>query len=92
MGGGVGIAPIYPIARAMKEAGNKVISIIGARNQDLLFWEDKMRAVSDELIVTTDDGSYARKRAGHRAAEGEAGGRRQAGTPIDRVVAIGPAS
>ncbi len=61
VGGGVGIAPIYPIARALKEAGNYVVSIIGARNQSLLFWEDKMRAVSDELIVTTDDGSYGRK-------------------------------
>jgi len=61
IGGGVGIAPIYPIARALKKAGNHVISIIGARNKDLLFWEDKMRAVSDELIVCTDDGSYGRK-------------------------------
>lgn len=61
VGGGVGIAPIYPIARALKEAGNKVISIIGARNKSLLFWEDKMRAVSDELIVCTDDGSHGRK-------------------------------
>jgi len=61
IGGGVGIAPVYPIARALKEAGNHVISIIGARNQSLLFWEEKMRAVSDELIVTTDDGSYGRK-------------------------------
>ena len=61
VGGGVGIAPLYPIARALKEAGNHVISIIGARNQSLLFWEDKMRAVSDELIVCTDDGSYKRK-------------------------------
>lgn len=61
VGGGVGIAPIYPIARALKEAGNTVISIIGARNKDLLFWEDKMQAVSDELIVCTDDGSYKRK-------------------------------
>lgn len=61
VGGGVGIAPIYPIARALHEAGNHVISIIGARNQSLLFWEDKMRAVSDELIVCTDDGSYGRK-------------------------------
>jgi len=59
--GGVGIAPTFPIARALKEAGNKVISIIGARNKSLLFWEDRMRAVSDELIVTTDDGSYGRK-------------------------------
>ena len=61
MGGGVGVAPIFPIARSLKEAGNNVISIIGARNKDLLFWEDKMRAVSDELIVCTDDGSHGRK-------------------------------
>ena len=61
VGGGVGIAPIYPIARSLKEAGNTVLSIIGARNKDLLFWEEKMRAVSDELIICTDDGSYGRK-------------------------------
>jgi ferredoxin--NADP+ reductase len=61
VGGGVGIAPLYPITRGLKEAGNTVISIIGARNKDLLFWEDRMRAVSDELIVCTDDGSYGRK-------------------------------
>jgi ferredoxin--NADP+ reductase len=60
-GGGVGVAPIYPIARALKEAGNKVIAIMAARNESLLFWEDKMREVSDELIVTTDDGSRGRK-------------------------------
>jgi len=61
IGGGVGIAPIYPIARALKEAGNTVLGIIGARTEDLLFWEDKMRAVCDELTVCTDDGSYGRK-------------------------------
>ncbi|MDH7484714.1 MAG: sulfide/dihydroorotate dehydrogenase-like FAD/NAD-binding protein [Anaerolineae bacterium] len=61
VGGGVGIAPIFPIARALREAGNRVISVIGARNKDLLFWEEKMRSVSDELIVCTDDGSYGRK-------------------------------
>ncbi len=61
MGGGVGVAPIYPIARSLKEAGNRVISIIGARTKELLFWEERMRAVSDELIVCTDDGSHARK-------------------------------
>lgn len=61
IGGGVGIAPTFPIASALKEAGNKVISIIGARNKSLLFWEDRMRAVSDELIVCTDDGSFGRK-------------------------------
>ena len=61
MGGGVGIAPIYPIARALREAGNTVISIIGARTKNLIFWEDKMRTVSDELIIVTDDGSHGRK-------------------------------
>ena len=86
VGGGVGIAPIHPIARALKEAGNKVISIIGARNKDLLFWEDQMKKVSDELIVTTDDGSYARKGLvteplKEKLEQGK----------IDRVIAIGPA-
>ena len=61
VGGGVGIAPIYPIARALREAGNTVLAVIGARTTELLFWEDKMREVSDELVVCTDDGSYARK-------------------------------
>jgi NAD(P)H-flavin reductase len=71
--GGVGIAPMYPIARDLQAAGNRVISIIGARNKELLFWEDRMRAVSDELIVCTDDGSYG---IGHGALEGVAGGAR----------------
>jgi ferredoxin--NADP+ reductase len=61
VGGGVGIAPIFPIARALHEAGNTVLSIIGARSKDLLIWEERMRDVSDELIVCTDDGSYGRK-------------------------------
>lgn len=61
VGGGVGIAPIYPIAKALKEAGNRVISIIGAKTKDLLFWEDKMREASTELLIATDDGSV-----GHR--------------------------
>src|SRR5665647_3228443 len=51
-GGGVGVAPIYPIARALKEAGNKIISIVAARNQSLLVWEDKMREISDDELVT----------------------------------------
>lgn len=59
--GGVGAAPMAPIARALKEKGNKIISILGARSKDLLFWEDKLRSVSQELIVTTDDGTYGRK-------------------------------
>ncbi len=61
VGGGIGVAPVYPIAREFKKAGNKVISIIGARNKDLIIFEDRMRAVSDELHITTDDGSYGNK-------------------------------
>lgn len=61
VGGGIGIAPVYPIARAMKEAGNKVISIIGARSEDILIYEEEMASVSDELIIMTDDGSKGRK-------------------------------
>lgn len=61
IGGGVGIAPVYPIARALKEKGNFVISILGVRSKGLLFWEEKMRNVSDEIILCTDDGSYGRK-------------------------------
>jgi len=59
--GGVGAAPIYPIAKALHEHGNRVITIQGARNTDLLFWQDRMAAVSDEYIITTDDGSAGRK-------------------------------
>jgi ferredoxin--NADP+ reductase len=58
IGGGVGIAVTYPIAKALKESGNKVISILGARTQELLILEDEMRSVSDEIRITTDDGSY----------------------------------
>ena len=87
IGGGVGIAPIYPIARALKEAGNRVVSIIGARTRDLLFWEDRMRQASDELIVTTDDGSYGRK-ALVTVPEKEI---LESGASIDRIWAIGPA-
>ena len=59
--GGVGTAPVYPIAREMKAAGNKVICIQGARTKDLLFWQDKIASVCDEHIITTDDGTFARK-------------------------------
>lgn len=57
VGGGVGVAPLYPITRAFKKAGNKVLSIIGARSAEMLILEDEMKAVSDELYVCTDDGS-----------------------------------
>ena len=58
VGGGVGIGVAYPIAAALKKAGNKVISIIGARTKDILILEDDMRKVSDQRLVATDDGSY----------------------------------
>ncbi len=61
IGGGVGAAVIYPEARALKEIGNNVLSIIGARSGDMIILEDKMRKISDELFITTDDGSYGRK-------------------------------
>jgi ferredoxin--NADP+ reductase len=58
IGGGVGVGVVYPLAAALKQAGNRVISIIGARTKDLLILEEEMKQVSDRLIVATDDGSY----------------------------------
>lgn len=60
VGGGTGIAVLYPITKALKETGNYIISIIGARTKDLLILEEEMGKVSDELFITTDDGSYGR--------------------------------
>ena len=57
IGGGIGVAPVYPITRALKVVGNRIISIIGSRSKDLLIWEDRMQKVSDEFYLTTDDGS-----------------------------------
>lgn len=85
VGGGVGIAPIYPIARALKECGNEVIGIIGARSKEFLFWEDKMAKVSDRLIVCTDDGSYGQKGFVTQAIEQVAKEEK-----IDCLWAIGP--
>jgi ferredoxin--NADP+ reductase len=87
VGGGIGIAPITPIARALKAAGNKVISIIGARGGELLFWEDRLRNISDELIVCTDDGSYGRGVLVTEVLQELCRSQHQ----IDRVFAIGPA-
>ena len=84
--GGFAVAPVVPIARALKQAGNKVISIMGARSKDLLFWEDELRSVSDQLIVTTDDGSYARKGLVTEPLKELLEGNEK----IDRVIAIGP--
>jgi len=58
VGGGIGIAPIYPIAQAYKEAGNKVITIVGARSKEFLFYEEEHKSIADDLHVCTDDGSY----------------------------------
>jgi len=84
--GGVGAAPIVPIAKALKEKGNKIISILGARSKDLLFWEDKLRSVSDQLIVTTDDGTYGRKGVVTEPLKELL----ESGEKVDRVIAIGP--
>jgi ferredoxin--NADP+ reductase len=86
VGGGVGVAPIFPIARDLKEAGNTIISIIGARTRQLLIWEDRMRTVSDELIVCTDDGSYGRKALVTEPLKEVLEQRH-----VDRVWAVGPA-
>lgn len=86
VGGGVGVAPVFPQARAFREAGNKVISIIGARSANLLLWEDRMREVSDELYITTDDGTK-----GHHGFVTDIVKKLlEDGTKVDRVVAIGP--
>jgi len=87
IGGGFAIAPIYPIARALKEAGNVVISILGVRNQDLLFWEDRMRSVCDGVIVCTDDGSYGREGLVIAPLREML----ESGRPLDHIWAVGPA-
>jgi len=86
VGGGLGVAPIYPQARGFKEAGAYVIGVVGFRSRDLIFWEDKFRAVCDEFIICTDDGSTGRKglvTGGIEAAIAQH-------DDIDEVVAIGP--
>ena len=86
IGGGIGIAPIYPIAQAYKEAGNKLHTIIGARNKSLLFYEYEHRAVADQLHVCTDDGSY-----GHHGFVSDVLKKLlDGGEKIDMVMAIGP--
>ena len=61
VGGGIGVAPMHPIAQALKAAGNRVTVIIGARTKDIVIMEEEMRGIADELIVVTDDGSHGRK-------------------------------
>jgi ferredoxin--NADP+ reductase len=86
IGGGVGVGVIYPITRALKDAGNRVTSIIGARNRSLIILEEEMRAASHELIVATDDGSYGVHGFVSNVLQGIIDG----GEKIDRVFAIGP--
>ncbi len=86
IGGGVGTAMAYPTAAAMKRAGNRVISIIGGRNKDLVILEDEMRGVSDTVFVTTDDGSYADK----GLVTDKLRQLIENGTRIDLVLAVGP--
>lgn len=86
IGGGIGIAPIYPIAREFKARGNRVISIIGARSAEHLFWEDKLKAASDELHIATDDGSKGIKGFVTMPLTELI----NSGVKIDRVIAIGP--
>ena len=86
VGGGLGVAPVYPQARAYKQSGAYVIGVIGFRSKELMFWEDKFRAVCDEFIVCTDDGSEGIKglvTAGIERALAEH-------ADINEVVAIGP--
>ena len=86
IGGGIGVAPVYPIARGMKQQGNKVISILGAKSKDILIFEDEMKAVSDEVLVTTDDGSYGIKGFVTTALQQLI----DRGEKIAEVIAIGP--
>jgi homotetrameric NADPH-dependent glutamate synthase len=86
VGGGLGVAPVFPQLREYKAMGNRTVSILGFRNRDLVFWEEQFRDFSDELVVTTDDGSYGRKGfVTHALADVLA-----AEKNVCEVVAIGP--
>jgi ferredoxin--NADP+ reductase len=86
IGGGTGIAIAYPIAKGLREAGNNIISILGARTKDLLFYENEVRAISNELLVCTDDGSYGQKGLVTQMLKQLI----DRGEQIKQVVAIGP--
>ena len=87
VGGGIGIAPLHPVAQAMKAAGNRVIIILGARSADLLIMEEEMDAISDELRICTDDGSKGTKGFVSQVLQQLIDN----GEPIDQVITIGPA-
>ncbi len=86
VGGGIGVAPLHPIAEAMKAAGNELTIIMGARSKELVILEDKMKALADNLILCTDDGSYGRKALVTEPLKEQC----ESDTPPDLVVAIGP--
>ncbi|MEO0097518.1 MAG: sulfide/dihydroorotate dehydrogenase-like FAD/NAD-binding protein [candidate division WOR-3 bacterium] len=86
IGGGVGTPEVYPVARALKEVDNYVISIIGARTKELVIMEKEMKEVSDELYITTDDGTYGMKGLVTDALKKIL----DSGKKIDRVIAVGP--
>lgn len=85
LAGGYGAAPCYLIAKAFKDAGNKVYMIMGARNKDLIFWADKMKDACTELFITTDDGSMGEKGFVTQVME-----RLMAQEKIDYAIAVGP--
>ncbi len=85
VGGGTGVAVLYPITRAFSQAGNRVIGVIGARTRDMLILEDRMRSVTDELHVCTDDGSY-----GHHGFVTDVVKKILADQTVNQAVAIGP--
>ncbi len=86
VGGGLGVAPIFPQLRAFKEAGNRTTAILGFRTKELVFWQERFRPFCDELIICTDDGSYGREGFVTQALESVI----QAGPKPDRIVAVGP--
>jgi ferredoxin--NADP+ reductase len=86
IGGGVGAAIAYPTARAMHEAGNHVIAILGGRSRDLVLLESEVQAISEEVFITTDDGSYGRKGLVIDPLKELIA----AGRPLGLVLAIGP--
>ena len=85
-GGGVGVAPLYPIVEALHKAGNKVIVVLAARNKDLIIMEEQMRAVSDEVVIMTDDGSCGTKGLVTHGVENVLNREK-----VDLCVTIGPA-
>ncbi len=86
VGGGIGVAPLHPITKGMKEAGNHVISIVGARTKDLLIMTEDMKKISDELLIATDDGSFGIHGFVTQVLQQII----DRGTKVDLVVAIGP--